>query len=114
MSLSVTVVIRTDPRKSHRAAEALRIALGLGAGENPVTVVLLGKAPALLSEGEDDLVDSELLAKHLPVLKELKVPFVVPSGALTAFGPAPGFLTREASSVEIARLIKQSDRVLVF
>jgi hypothetical protein len=33
--------------RSGRAVEALRIALGLGSGENPMTVVLLNQAPLL-------------------------------------------------------------------
>ena len=50
---SIVVVIQEDPQKSGRAVEALRIALGLGAGENPLTVVLLNQAPLLLSARAD-------------------------------------------------------------
>jgi sulfur relay (sulfurtransferase) DsrF/TusC family protein len=114
MSLSVTVVIREDPRKSHRAAEALRIALGLSTGGNPLTVVLLGNAPLLLTDEPEDLVDGEILIKHLPVLKELEIPFLIPDGAVTPDSLASGFLTRLASREEIATHIAHSDRVLVF
>lgn len=114
MSLSVTVVIREDPQKSHRAAEALRIALGLSTGDNRLTVVLLGKAPLLLTEEADDLVDGEILGKHLPVLKELRIPFVLTHEAMESFSPIPGFATRGASSEEIAALVQRSDRVLAF
>jgi hypothetical protein len=44
---NIVVVIQEDPRKSGRAVEALRIALGLGSGENPMTVVLPNQAPLL-------------------------------------------------------------------
>jgi len=74
MPPSIIVVIHEDPRKTHRAVEALRIALGLGTGDNPLTVVLLDQAPLLLVEDQDDLVDGEILEKYLPSLKQLQIP----------------------------------------
>jgi len=50
---SIIVLIRADPRQSGRAVEALRIALGLGTGDNPLTVILLDNAPLLLAEDTD-------------------------------------------------------------
>jgi hypothetical protein len=114
MPPSIVVVIREDPEKTHRAVEALRIALGLGTGENPLTVVLLNRAPLLLSEDPSGLVDSEILDKHLPVLKEWKTPFVVPEGARQQFSLDPEFSLREASQGEIASLLVEADRVLAF
>ena len=114
MPPSIIVVIHEDPRKTHRAVEALRIALGLGTGDNPLTVVLLDQAPLLLVEDQDDLVDGEILEKYLPSLKQLQIPFVVPSGAGLHFGVDPGFKTREATPLEIESLVSASDRVLVF
>ena len=114
MSLSIAVVVRENPFKTHRAAEALRIALGLSTGDNPLTVILLNESPVLLAEEPQDVVDADILAKHLPVLKELKIPFLVPSGAKAAFGLDSDFAIREASRDEIAALIKTSDRVLAF
>ena len=40
----VLVVIACDPRVSHRAFEAMRIGVGVVAGENAVTFVLRGPA----------------------------------------------------------------------
>lgn len=114
MPPSLVVVVREDPAKSHRAAEAIRIALGLSTGENPMTIVLLDQAPRLLTEEPESLVDGEILEKHLPVLKELEIPFVVPRGAKDRFELDPGFQVREASEQEIAALVKGTDRVLVF
>lgn len=114
MSPSITVVIHEDPRKTHRAVEALRIALGLGAGDNPLTVVLLDQAPLLLVEGQDDLVDGEILEKYLPSLKQLQIPFVVPSGTPSKFNLDSEFKIREATDFEIESLVSTSDRVLVF
>ena len=44
------VVISEDPRTSHRANEAMRIALGIVAGDNPIHIVLTGPA-VLVAEG---------------------------------------------------------------
>ena len=114
MPPSIIVVIHEDPRKTHRAVEALRIALGLGTGDNPLTVVLLDQAPLMLAEGQDDLVDGEILEKYLPSLKQLQIPFVVPSGARSRFNVDPDFKVREATAPEIESLISASDRVLAF
>lgn len=114
MPLSLTIVIREDPRKTHRAVEALRIALGLSTGPNPVTVVLLNDAPLVLTDDTDDLIDAELLEKHMPVLKELGIPFVVPQSTHSRFRLNAEFEVREASLDEIYGLITQSDRVLAF
>lgn len=114
MSHTVAVVIREDPTKTPRAAEALRIALGLSTGGNPLTIVLLEQAPLLLAEGQDNILDAEVLEKHLPVLKELRVPFVVPLGSRAALSLDPDFEVCEASSGDIASLIARTDRVLAF
>lgn len=114
MSPSIVVLIREDPERTHRAVEALRIALGLGTGDNPLTVVLVGRAPLLLGEDPLDLVDGDILDKHLPVLKEWKTSFVVPNGSGSAFSIDPEFNVREASESEMASLIAHADRVLVF
>jgi hypothetical protein len=117
VALAILVVIRDDPRKSHRAVEGLRIALGLSTGQNPLTIVLLDEAPRLLTADPDDLddiIDGDILAKHLPVLKELRVPFVVPEGTTQRMPLDSGFAVREASRGTIASLTTETDRVLVF
>jgi sulfur relay (sulfurtransferase) DsrF/TusC family protein len=111
---SIVVVIQEDPQKSGRAVEALRIALGLGAGENPMTVVLLNQAPLLLSEDTDDIVDVDILEKHLPVFKELNIPFLLEQDSRSRFSLDTDFTMREASESDIANTIATADRVLVF
>lgn len=110
----VVVVIREDPQKSHRAVEALRIALGLSMGGNPLTVVLLGQAPLLISEEPEDVVDGEILEKYLPSLKQLEVPFAVVAGARSLFALDPGFTVHELSEDAIRSLIADADRTIVF
>lgn len=112
MPPSIVVVIREDPQKSHRAVEALRIALGLSTGENPMTVVLLGQAPRLLSEDPEDVVDGEILEKYLPSFKQLEIPFAILSGS--GFDLDPDFKVKELSEEAIRSLVAEADRVLVF
>jgi hypothetical protein len=114
MPPSIVTVIREDPCKSHRAVEALRIALGLSTGDNPLTVVLLDQAPRLLSEDLDDIQNLEILEKYLPSFKHLKTPFVVLPGATAAFSLDPDFDIREAPADEISRLVASADRTLTF
>lgn len=114
MPPSIVVVIREDPERSHRAVEALRIALGLSTGSNPLTVVLLERSPMLLTEDAADAVDADLLEKHLPVVQELEIPIWVPEGTHSRFKLDPAFSAKEVSQHEISRLINRSDRILVF
>lgn len=114
MPPSIIVLIRADPRQSGRAVEALRIALGLGTGDNPLTVILLDNAPLLLAEDTDDVVDVEILEKHLPVFKELKMPFVLQHNSRTRFSLDSEFEIRETSDKEITASIAAADRVLAF
>jgi sulfur relay (sulfurtransferase) complex TusBCD TusD component (DsrE family) len=115
MPPSVIVVIREDPRKTHRAVEALRIALGLSTGENLLTVVLLNEAPLLLTEGlEDEIVDGEILEMYLPSFKHLQIPFIVPPGTGERFDLDSDFSVTESSVEDIHAAIASADRVLVF
>jgi hypothetical protein len=114
MPPSVVVVIREDPQKSHRAVEALRIALGLSAGENPVSVVLFGQAPLMIAEDPEDVVDGEIMEKYLPSFKHLKIPFLVPIGTGDRFDLDLEFDVRELPVESIRTLIADSDRILVF
>jgi sulfur relay (sulfurtransferase) DsrF/TusC family protein len=114
MPPSVVVVIREDPRKTHRAVEALRIALGLSTGENPMTVVLLGQAPVLISEDTEDVVDGEILEKYLPSFKHLEIPFVVFSETGALFKLDSEFKVNKLSEEAIQSLIAGADRTLVF
>lgn len=114
MPPSIVVVIREDPHKTHRAVEALRIALGLSTGENPMTVVLLGQAPWLISEDPEDIVDGEILEKYLPSFKQLGIPFALLSGSGSGFDLDPDFKVSELSEETIQSMVAGADRVLVF
>lgn len=109
------VVISEDPRVSHRANEAIRIALGIVAGDNEVLVVLTGPAVHLLDEDTDDLVDGDDIAKFRAALKKLGVTFHVEGALPTTPGwNADGHPVDSVSRAQIAALVPRATRYLVF
>lgn len=113
MSKRVTIVIAEDPTKTHRPVEALRIALGLCAGDHDTTVALLGKAPLLLTDEIDDVVDVDILEKYRPSFAQLKVPFVIESDSRVGV-PLGEFSVSRKPPSEIRDLLQSADRTLVF
>lgn len=113
MSKRIAVVIAEDPVKSHRPVEALRIALGLCAGDHETTVVLLGNAPILITDEIDDVVDVDILEKYRSSFSQLSVPFLLESN-----GAVQGLLSQFSVALktpqEIRSFIKSVDRTLVF
>lgn len=111
---SIALVIRQNPLTSALPVEALRIALGLAAGENPITVILMGPAVQLLAEDTDDIVDIDILEKYLPSFEHLGIPFLL----VHAPGPRPalqeGFAATEGTMAVARRAMTAADRVLVF
>ncbi len=112
----VLVVVAADPETSHRANEAVRIALGILAGENAVTLALLGPAAKVLSPEVEDYVDGEDTLKHVATLKKLGQAFHVERSAIRHDGDwnAGGPEVVPISTEDLAGLIAKSDRVLVF
>ena len=112
----VLVLISADPRHSGRAFEAMRIGVGIVAGENTVTFVLTGPGVHLLDADTDDLVDGDDIAKFRESLKRLGVPFHVDSGSVpddpdwNADSHPVVRVTREA----ISDLVRAARRFLVF
>lgn len=112
----VLVVIAADPRSSHRAFEAMRIGVGVVAGENEVTFVLRGPAVHLLDADTDDLVDGDDIAKFRDNLKRLEVAFHVEEDAIPA-DPGwngGGHPVVPVSRARIAELLRQGRRFIVF
>jgi hypothetical protein len=112
----VVVVISADPRASHRANEAMRIGLGVVAGENDVTFVLLGPAAHLLDDDTDALVDGDDIARFRSNLKTLGVPFHIEAGAAPGDPDwnADGHPVIAVTRQEIAGLVGRGRRFLVF
>ena len=112
----VLVVIAADPRHSGRAFEAMRIGVGVVAGENEVVFVLRGPAAHLLDDDTDDLVDGDDIAKFRDTLRTLGIPFHVEAEAIPAdpgWNP-DGHPVVSISRDEIAALLRASRRALLF
>jgi sulfur relay (sulfurtransferase) DsrF/TusC family protein len=113
MSKRIAVVISEDPYVTARPVEALRIALGLCAGDHETTVILLGRAPLLLMKDTEEIVDVDILEKYLPSFKHLSVPFIVePETIMDAW--SDNFSVTPRTADEIRQLIRKVDRSLVF
>src|SRR6266404_4191739 len=79
---SLLVVLTSDPRTSHRPAEAIRIAAGVAAWRKvEVRVFLAGPAVLALSADVDDLVNEESFTQYLPLLLESGQPVLVEANA---------------------------------
>ena len=112
----VLVVIAADPRSSHRAFEAMRIGIGIVAGENDVTFVLRGPALHLLDADTDDLVDGDEIARFRESLKRLGVPFHVEDDAVptdTDWNEGEHPIVR-VSREQMAELLRHGRRFIVF
>jgi len=112
----VLVVIAADPRSSHRAFEAMRIGIGVVAGENEVTFVLRGPAVHLLDADTDDLVDGDDIAKFRAALKKLGIVFHIEAGAAPADPDwnADGHPVTPIDAGGVAALAARASRYLVF
>jgi sulfur relay (sulfurtransferase) DsrF/TusC family protein len=113
MSKRIAVVISEDPCITARPVEALRIALGLCAGDHKTTVVLLGRASTLLVEDSEEIIDIDVLEKYLPSFKHLAVPFFVESGTSMSVW-SDDFTVTARTADEIRQFIRSADRSLIF
>ena len=114
MPKNILVVIRDDPQKSHRASEAIRIALGLSTGPNPLKIILIGQAKFLVSEDAYDLPDGEMLEKYLPAIQNLQIPIFLDKESDENMAYDPEFSITTLSNTELTDVLGEADRVLVF
>ena len=117
MALTIVCLITSDPRTSHKPAEALRIATGLGTGGGAIKIILMGPAAAVLLHDASDieLTDAETIERYLPILKEWEFMFYVERdsvevGALDEVDYPATLVTRP----EIATMLAETDRFLAF
>lgn len=113
MSKKVALVITEDPEASPRPVEALRIALGLCAGDHDITVVLLGKSPLLLTDDTDDVKDVDILERYRPSFAQLQTPFLISVDSPICSLPE-AYSIRRIDSLSIRRFLQSIDRSLVF
>ena len=111
----ILLIVRSDPRTSHRPCEGIRIGLGLAAGGHAVTVVLSGAGIRLLWDDPLDQVDGETAQHYLTTLHAF-IPLLYldddPSGE--AHPTAPAFPVRPLSKREIAEKLSGADLLLTF
>ena len=113
MAKRIAVVISEDPTTTHRPVEALRIALGLCAGDHETTVLLLGKSSMLLTDDIDDVIDVDILEKYRPSFAQLSVPFMLASGS-SMNNILGQFSVTHKTPQEIRSFLQTVDRTLVF
>src|SRR5271170_3085586 len=71
MKPRLLIVVTADPRASHRPAEAVRIAVGVGVWQKAdVAIYLRGEAVWALGEPEEGLIDEENFNQCWPMLAE--------------------------------------------
>ncbi len=69
------IIIRCDPRASHRAAEALRIATGLAVWKQiEVAIHLDGPATRLFDEDDLELKDTDVISQCRDLIRENGIP----------------------------------------
>jgi hypothetical protein len=116
MNSGVLIIIESDPRRSARPVEAMRIAAGVGAWRKvAVTLYLRREAALVLGEEAGALVDGEDYAQSLPVLRELGRPVYVQKGAWAPVGTGQAALPfEEISDDQLAAMAAASGCVLRF
>jgi sulfur relay (sulfurtransferase) DsrF/TusC family protein len=78
MTPHVLFIITSDPRKSAKPAEAIRIAAGVSAWKKThVSVYLRDAAVLALNEDPSDLINEDNYTRYLPMLAELGEPIYV-------------------------------------
>ena len=106
---TVLLLVTSDPRKSPRPAEALRVAAGLNAWRNVKPLLYFGgAAAAALAPG--DFVDEEIYRQHLDGLAAIPGTVYVEAESQSASLSNVQALTR----LELANLATKSDCVLYF
>jgi hypothetical protein len=113
----IVMVITGDPLRSHRPAEALRIALGLDSGgKERMTIILRGPAARLLTEEVQEAVDGEELAdRYLPVFEEWGTNFFIDETAAGHLSRvSTDFPHKMLTETQIAAELAAADQVMIF
>jgi len=110
----IVVVIREDPERSSRPAEALRIAVGLRTGEETLEVVLLGAGARALAHDASAFEDAEVLETHREALARAGQAFLVEETALAAHPAAELFHVEPLDAAGLARVLVGAARHILF
>ncbi len=82
MASHVVILIRSNPKESHRPVEAIRIALGLAAGAHQVDLILADQAPLLLTEQIYNCVDHEMAQHYFSMLGQFIPMMIIEKGSM--------------------------------
>ena len=113
--MKIIFLIRSNPCESHRAAEAIRIAAGLGTGNNAIKVILSGESVRILSPDEDDLEDIDIIEKFLPIIKDWEIPLYVERESLTGIDlKGSPYVFRTVDNEEMSEILAGGHSIFVF
>lgn len=108
------IIISGDPRRSHRPAEAVRVAAGLAEiGMIPIRVCFRSAAGLILSQAPNEFIDGDVIEKYLPKLDKC---------AKGIYADAPDFFLSGRARIpyerigvsELERLIRSEKRIIEF
>lgn len=113
---SLLVAVTSDPRSSHRAAEAIRLAAGVAAWRKvDVTLYFAGPAVLAISSDPEDFVDEESYTRYLPMCIESGCPIFIEAGSSLLEKGVPSELAyQKISSQDVARLAATVNYLLRF
>ncbi len=108
------VLISADPRTSHRAAEAVRVAAGLAAVSGRKVEACFCQAAALmLVRSPARLVEAEAIGSALPVLERHAAAVWAESGDPCLEGE-PRIAFERIGLEDLVRLVRRQERVIRF
>jgi hypothetical protein len=115
MIRTLLIKITSDPRKSPRPAEAVRIGAGVGAW-NKVQVHLVLEGPAIhcLDEFADELTNGELFPQYLPAILNHGGRIIADEGNPLLNSLKPQIAFERLPAPEIAHLARTVDHVMTF
>ena len=115
MIQNLLIKISSDPRKSVRAAEAVRIGAGVGAW-NKVKVHLFLQGPAVLclDEFADELKQGELFTQYLPAILNHGGRIMVDEHSTDFKAIKPTLRVEQVAAAEISRFAQSVDHVMEF
>ncbi|MFQ5580221.1 MAG: hypothetical protein ACE5FZ_06380 [Nitrospiria bacterium] len=110
MLKKAVLLIRSDPRESHRTCEGVRIALGLAASGHQVDLIFAEEAPRLLEDDIEELVDGELAMQYLSSLKAFIPLIYIDDAGERGIDPSSSeYQTQSLSKDEISSKIAASN-----
>ena len=113
--MKIIFLIRSNPCESHRPAEAIRIAAGLGTGNNSIKIILSGESVRVLSPDEEDLEDMDIIEKFLPIIEDWEIPLYVDKDSLSGIDLKKSpYAFRTVDSEGVSEILAGGNSVFVF